>query len=163
MRKSRKTAILPLYVNRSSGDQEWAYKAAEQPTIALALKQLEAQLDGEKSKLRQAIDFFDLSPSDNDMTNRSSISSFWFRVQDAGKDLGVTNDLMVYKFLQHVPNGNKVYEKLTETIKTNMTEQDMTAVFDEVQNKVSSYSSNIKVKEEVFVANGERQYSQNDS
>ena len=68
-------------------------------------------------KLRQAIDFFDISPSDNDMTNRSSISSFWFRVQDAGKDLGVTNDLMVYKFLQHVPNGNKVYEKLTETIK----------------------------------------------
>ena len=62
---------------------------------------------------------------------------------------------MVYKFLQHVPNGNKVYEKLTETIKTNITEQDMTAVFDEVQNKVSSYSSNIKVKEEVFVANGE--------
>ena len=61
---------------------------------------------------------------------------------------------MVYKFLQHVPNGNKVYEKLTETIKTNMTEQDMTAVFDEVQNKVSSYSSNIMVKEKVFVANG---------
>ena len=80
------------------------------------------------------------------MTNRSSISSFCFRVQDAGKDLGVTNDLMVYKFLQHVPKGNKVYEKLTETIKTNMTEQDITAVFDKVQNKVLSYSSNIKVQ-----------------
>ena len=28
------------------------------------------------------------------MTNRSAISSFWFKVQDAGKDLGVTNDLI---------------------------------------------------------------------
>ena len=54
LEEKQKTAILPLYVNRSSGDQQWAYKAAEQPTIALALTQLEAQLDGEKSKLRQS-------------------------------------------------------------------------------------------------------------
>ena len=144
---------MPLYINRSSGDKQWAYRAAEQPTIALALKQLETQLDGEKSRLTQSIEFFCISPSDSDMTNRSAISSFWFKVQDAGKDLGVTNDLIVYKFLQHVPNGNKVYEKLKETINPSMTEQDMTAVFDKAQNEASNFhvrdpeESNCKVEE----------------
>ena len=88
------------------------------------------------------------------MTNTSTISSFWFKVQDAGKELGVTNDLVAYKFLQHVPNGSKVYEKLKETIKTSMMEQDMTVALNEAQNKVSNYSGNIKFKEEVFVVIG---------
>ena len=80
LEEKQKVAILPLYINRSSGDKDWAYRAEEQPTIALALKQLETQLDEEKSKLTQAIDFFSISPSDSDMTNRSAVSSFWFKV-----------------------------------------------------------------------------------
>ena len=46
LEEKQKVAILPLYINRSSWDKEWAYRTAEQPTIALALKQLETQLDG---------------------------------------------------------------------------------------------------------------------
>ena len=108
---------------------------------------------GEKSKLTQAIDFFSTSSSDNDMTNRSAVSFFCFKVQDAGKDLGVTNDPIAYKFLQHMPNGNKVHEKLKETIKPSMTKQYMTAVFEKAQNKTSNFhgrdpkESNCKVEE----------------
>ena len=61
--------------------------------------------------------------------------------------------LVVYKFLQRVPNRNKVYEKLKETINPSMTEQDMTAVFDKAQNKTSNFhvrdpeESNCKAEE----------------
>ena len=41
LEEAQKIAILPLYVNRSSGDQQWAYKAAEKATIKEALEQLE--------------------------------------------------------------------------------------------------------------------------
>jgi len=149
----QKVAILPLYVNRSSGDQQWAYKAAEKANIKEALDQLEVYLDGAKSTLNAAVEFFNLAPLDKNMTERSAISSYWFNVLDSGAAAGVAKDLIIYKFLQYAPHGNKIFEKMKDTIKPNISDDNMTKVFDEILKKLSEKGSleTIKIKEEVFV------------
>jgi hypothetical protein len=157
LQEAQRVAILPLYVNRSSGDQQWAYKAAEKTTIKAALEQLELNLDGAKSKLNAAVEFFNLAPLDKNMTERSAISSFWFNVLDSGTAAGVAKDLIIYKFLQYAPQGNKIFEKMKETIKADISDADMGKVFDEIVKKLSEkgnhLTDNAKIKEEVFVAN----------
>ena len=106
---------------RSLADQQWAYKAAEKTTIKEALEQLELNLDGSKSKLNAAVEFFKLAPLDKNMTERSAISSFWFNVLDSGTAAEVAKDLIVYKFLQYAPHGNKIFEKMKATITATIT------------------------------------------
>ena len=154
LEEKQKVVILPIYVTRSHGDQNWAHKAAEKNTIKEALDYLQLHLDGETSRLIKANEFFDLKPRDKEEPmNRAEISSFWFKVLDIGTNAEIGNDLMVLKFLQFVPHGHKVYEKLKENIKSDMSDENVTKVFDEIQKRISTVTHQQVVvkKESVFV------------
>ena len=157
LKESQTIAILLLYVNRSLGDQQWAYKAAENTTIKEALEQLEFNLDGAKSKPNAAVEFFKRAPLDKNMTERSAISSFWFNILDSGTTAEVAKNLIIYKFLQYAPHGNKIFEKIKAKITATISDADMTKIFDEIVKKLSEkgnhLTDNVKIKEEVFVTN----------
>ena len=156
LKEEKNIAILPIYMSRSNGDQQWAYKAAEKDTIKDALKELELHLDGEKTALVAANEFFVLCPTEEKPISRAAVSSFWFRVRDMGGVAEMSIDMMILKFLNFVPQRSKFFEKMKDSIKADMSEADMTKIYEEVQRRVDQGAGKEKEdvkKEEVFVNN----------
>ena len=160
--KEQKLSILPLYVNRSAGDQAWAYEAAKKETIEEALTELQARIDGKESLLVSSQKFFELSLPEADKSNRSAVSSFWFKVVESGEAAGVPINLILCKFLQNVAHGNKVFVKNKSKIVPEMTSTDANTIFEEIQEKLLEkpvYSPKVKV-EEVFHSSDVQSVSQ---
>ena len=157
--KEQKLSILPLYVSRSAGDQAWAYEAAKQETIEEALKELEARIDGKESILVTSQKFFELSLPEVKKSNRSAISSFWFKVVEIGEAADIPRHLIMCKFLQNVAHGSKVFAKNKSKIVATITNEDMNTMFEEVQERLHEKSvSNQTIKvEEVFHSSDEIQ------
>ena len=157
LQNEQKIAILPIYVSRSTGDQNWAHKAAECNSVKDALDYLELHLDGEKSMMLKVNEFFDLRPCNmSEPLSRGDISAFWFKVLDAGENAKMSKDHMVMKFLHFAPQGRKVFERMKDTIKSDMGDEDLTKVIGEVQKRFTSEKgsrqSEVVVKtESVFV------------
>ena len=108
--ESQRISILPVYVCRSSGEQSWAYEATKCGTLAESLDFLEKFIDGPKSNLTKASEFFQVKLKDTEKLTRSDLSVFWFDVHEKGNAIAATSDLIIYKFLQQVPFGNKVFK-----------------------------------------------------
>ena len=160
--KEQQLSLLPLYVSRSNGDQQWAYEAAKQENIEDALKELQKRLDGETSLLITSQHFFELSLSESDKSNRASISSFWIKILELGEEAGISKDLMICKFLQNVEHGKKVFDSFKTTIIPTMSNQAMTAVYEEVQKRILNKSDKTQIKkEDVFVVAEDKEHMTN--
>ena len=160
--KEQKLSILPLYVNRSAGDQAWAYEAAKKETIEEALAELQARIDGTETIMVTSQKFFELSLPDADKSNRSAVSSFYFKVVESGEAAGVPKNLIVCKFLQNVAHGSKVFVKNKSKIVPEITNEDVNNIFEEVQEKLLEKpvaSPKVKV-EEVFHSSDVQSVSQ---
>ena len=88
-------------VQRSSADMKWALEAAKKPTLKGALDEREARIDGKKSRLVTVADFFALKPA-AEISSDQELSAFFFEAMDMGKSAGISADLIMCKFLQHV-------------------------------------------------------------
>ena len=111
--EKQKVALLPIYVNRNFGDQSWAYQTTEFQSLDESLDFLERNIDGSKSNLVKVTGFFNIQLDVNPQAlTRSDLSIYWFKVIDSGREAGLSPDLIIYKFLQNIPHGHKIFEKL---------------------------------------------------
>ena len=116
LNENQKIAILPVYVCRSSGEQSWAHEATKCKSLTDSLDFLERFIDGPKSNLIKASEFFDVKLENANEISRSDLSVFWFDVLDKGNAAAASTDLIIYKFLQQLPCGVKLFDKCKETI-----------------------------------------------
>ena len=71
-------------------------------TLEEAFDELEKRLDGSKDKLTAVTDFYRLEPERQPLS-ADGLSVFFFKVMDAGKTAGLTNDHIAFKFLEYAP------------------------------------------------------------
>ena len=137
---------------------KWALEASKKTTLKGALDELEARIDGKKSRLVTVADFFALKPA-AEISSDQELSAFFFEAMDMGKSAGISADLIMCKVLQHVPKAAKVFEDNKDTIVANMTEAVMFEIFELVRQKLSrnnvpSPNASVDIKHEVFYGSG---------
>lgn len=130
-----RTGYLPVVVDRSLAEQQWAVIAAKQETLGAALDELELRLDGKQPRFIAMANFFDLMP--NNTSDATHLSEYFFGAIEAGKAAGVSTDITASKFLQYAPQGRKVFEENEKLIKPGMTEVDLITLYDAVIDKMS--------------------------
>ena len=86
----QKKALLPIYVSRSTGEQDLAHIAASKPDIKGAFNELEELIEGVPCRFAAAADFFSLLPADATL---SSSKSFFFTPQKKATQAGVPTDI----------------------------------------------------------------------
>jgi len=154
-------AYIPFAVQRSSADTKWALEAIKKTTLRQALDELEARIDGKKTRLVAASEFFNLKPA-SEISKDSELSAFFFDVLEKGAAATVPHDLVMLKFIQFVPQASKLFDGCEADIKPDMTEASMVAIFDKVRKKLSknnvpeSAASHVQVKQEVFYSGEDR-------
>ena len=67
--KEEKIAILPIYVNRTKGENEIAHLATKEAEVKDALDLIEKLIDGMTSIVKLTNSFFDVSAKDKDITS----------------------------------------------------------------------------------------------
>ena len=154
-------AYIPFAVQRSSADTKWALEASKKTTLKGALDELEARIDGKKSRLVAASEFFNLKPA-RKITKDSELSEFFFDVLEKGAAAAVPHDLVMLKFMECVPRAAKMFDECEADIKADMTEPNMVTIFDKVRKTLSknnvpdSAAHHVQVKQEVFYSGEER-------
>lgn len=138
-----RTGYLPLVVDRSLAEQQWAAIAAKQETLEAALDELELRLDGKKPRFIAMADFFDLTPN-NDL-DAAHVSEYFFATIEAGQAAGVSSDITASKFLQFAPQGCKVFEENDKLIKPGMTEGDLVTLYDAVIDKMGKKGKRLDI------------------
>ena len=116
----------------------------------------EKRLDGHgsKDKLTAVTEFYRLEPERQPLS-ADGLSVFFFKVMDAGKTAGLTNDHIAFKFLEYAPGGKKVYRDLNATIKADMKRDALLTLYDHAKEHAPT-TRELKVKEEpVFVVQEE--------
>lgn len=153
-------AYIPFAVQRSTADTKWALEAIKKNTLREALDELEARIDGKKTRLVAASEFFNLKPA-SEITMDSELSALFFDVLEKGAAAAVPHDLVMLKFIQFVPQASKLFDGCEADIKADMTETKMVAIFDKVRKKLSknnvpeAAASHVQVKQEVFYSGEE--------
>ena len=154
MNDKERRRSLPRGVQRTLADMQWALEAAKCSTLEEALDELEKRLDGSKDKLTAVTDFYRLEPERQPLS-ADGLSVFFFKVMDAGKTAGLTNDHIAFKFLEYAPGGKKVYRDLNATIKADMKRDALLTLYDHAKEHAPT-TREMKVKEEpVFVVQEE--------
>jgi len=136
---AQKLEVLPLYVNRSKEEQDIAYEAIKQETVALALTYLEEFIDGTLSKYDSAQIFFTAKccskPSLVEQTR------FYFQLRRLGEEAGMPEEVIMTKFLTEIPAGKKLYKEKSDQLVEKMTAAASTKLFKEMKPKLEASST----------------------
>ena len=138
LKETERIQLLPMAVDRSPAEQAWAVVATSKTTLEEALNELEARIDVQKSRLRAVTDFYKLAPLNKII--EANLSGFFFDVFQASKTAGLTYDHAAFKLLQHIPECSKLCND--SIIKSDMSEEQLFALFDKVRAKLTEGSSN---------------------
>lgn len=144
--------MIPAYVHRSEGEVLLAEAAIGEDTLIKALNELEDLIDGVVGKVARVNEFWALKPISKSYTD---LVGYFFLLQNEAALAEISNDMLLMKYLHAVPDGDKIYESSKESIKADMSEDDVKAIFKivkhklETTNKVSHCSrDNVLVKTE---------------
>lgn len=129
--KEEKIALLPIYVNRTKGENEIAHLATKEAEVKEALDLIETLIDGMTSIVKLTNSFFDVSAKDKDIT------SLFFELLAAGKACNVDNELIMIRFCGLVKNGEKFYDDNKASIKAAMTDATMMKLFQAAKAKIA--------------------------
>lgn len=150
--KAQQIGHLPIAVDRSLADQKWASEAAKKETLKEALDELQLRLDGKKTRIQAMSEFFKLQAVGS--LSPANMSDFFFKVLEAGKAAALSNDVIAIKFLEHMPGGTKMFTDKEAEIKSDMTENNLIALFDYVKEKISKRAKKpaVEIETSAFMA-----------
>ena len=151
LKKEEKIALLPVYVNRTKGENEIAHLAAQETEVKAALDKIETLIDGTISLVKLMNSFFEVTGNDKDIT------SLFFELQAAGKACKVDNSLIMIRFCGLVNNGERFYEDNKAKIVPEMTDTTMLELFQGAKAKLKTPTQvNVKAeKDYVWTASEE--------
>lgn len=146
-------AYLPLYVGRDEGEQAIAESAGDKTTLAEALDELQALIDGPPSRVELLNAALDMKPTRLDY---GGMTSYFFRMLKEAKRAKITYDIILLRFLKHVRNGSKFYNDKEDDFKVDMTEAKCLALFKELQAKLKmgTAAEGVKIKNEQDTESG---------
>ena len=126
--------MIPAYVHRNNGVVSIAEAACEKDSLVNALKELESLIDGDPSRITRVNEFWPLKP-----TSKSNIDlvSYFFSLKNEAAFAGITNEMLVIKFLDAVPGGERIFESNKDKIKADMEISAVTEIFKAVQFKLA--------------------------
>ena len=148
-------ALLPSYVCRTKGDQILAEVAAKETTLTKALDQLQVLIDGETTEFTWMNKFCEASPID---TSISSQTAFFFELTQIAANAGFPPEKAVIRFLNVVPSGKNIYQKMKSEIKEGMADTSIFLLFKKMQPMLKekenqdTQESGIKNEMESFMA-----------
>lgn len=157
----QKTDSLPVYVCRNEGEVEIALLVVEEEpeNLDAALERLSELIDGRPSRVLSAKKFFEFSVT-------GELKTTFFILKKLGKEAGLSNDVVLLRFLGLIPSGVKFHEDNKAKIKAAMTDADLLEMFallqpqlDKAQNQTKQ-ETRINIKQEkddgfVFTADPE--------
>lgn len=151
-KESEKLGCLPIYIHRTAGESELAYQATEKDSIDLAFKFLEDIIDGPPCEYLEAADFFAKKPEGESM---DAIRSYFFELYEVSKRANITTDVFLKRFLSELPLGKQIYDANKDKIKVGLSNDEVTAVFQVVMEKLQKKMKRekVEIKEEPFVFN----------
>ena len=114
--KQRKT-IIPKYVHRNDEEVLIAEAVCKKETLVNALKELESRIDGDPSRMTRVNEFWALEPTS---TSYIGLASYFFMLKYEAAFAGITNEMLVIKFLNGVLAGEKIYKSNKAKIKADM-------------------------------------------
>ena len=130
--EEQKICLIPVYVNRSTGDNEIAHLCAKKTTIQEALDELETFIDGSPSRVTLFKNFCDIRCDKNDW------KSTFFQLQTEGRKAGVGNDLIFIRLLGFLPGGQKFLEANDDVLKPGVSDEDIMKLFGKLQKKLET-------------------------
>ena len=131
--ENQKKALLPIYVSRSTGEQELAHIAAKQTSLEAAFTELEALIEGTPCRMSAATEFFSMVPADTTMT---SLKAFFFHLKKVADKAEIPTDVFILKFLNNVPTGKKLFNTNKDIIKAGMSEEEIVTFYKAVLPKL---------------------------
>ena len=148
---AQKKDVLPLYVNRSTEEQDIAYEAIKLDTVELALTMLEEFIDGTPSPYVSTQMFFDAKcPAKPSLIEQTR---FFMQVRKLGTDAGFSEKIIMSKFLAEIPAGKKLYGDNKAKLIDELTAEESTTLFKKMKTKLEESSTEpavepVKVKQE---------------
>lgn len=130
---AQKRAYLPVYLNRSEGEKNIAFQAAEKATLDDAFKFLEELIDGSPCIITECEKFFSLKPSS---CSTDSIRSYFFQLNEQAKRAEIKADVFIKRFLTNIPGGKKLYKDKKDDITDEMTNAQVITFFKAVLEKL---------------------------
>jgi hypothetical protein len=104
LKPEQQLALLPNYIDRTSGDHEIAKLAALEDTLVKALNVIETLIDGKRTIYRSINEFCDMKSE-----GLKDWQSLYFQLKKIGKESGLSNSLVFIRFLGLVPRGKKFF------------------------------------------------------
>ena len=104
LKPAQQLALLPNYIDRTSGDHEIAKLAALESTLDKALNVIETLIDGERTIYKSINEFCDMKSE-----GLKDWQSLYFRLKKIGKESGLSNNIVFIRFLGLVPCGRKFF------------------------------------------------------
>lgn len=145
--------ILPQYAGRDVGTKEYAYIACEDPekkkTLAAALIELANFVEGKQTRLAKSSKFFNVTLED---TTVEAQTKFFFELVNSGNEATIPSDVIILKFLQAIPGGNKFFDKSKDEVVPGLDKRAMITLFQKWTIRESHDAVQSKfIKEETFV------------
>ena len=131
--EDQKIALIPVYVSRNAGETDIAHICAQKKPLKAALDELELLIDGAPSRMIMLNRFWELKPASRDF---NGLTSFFFTLQAGAKGARVPNDVMLLRYLNFVPNGEKFFAQNEDTITEDISDEDSLTVFKKIQTKL---------------------------
>lgn len=132
---AQKLALLPAYVHRTEAECIIAERCSKEETPAAAIKELELLIDGAPNIVSRVNGFWGLKPA---TTAYPDLIGFYFVLRSEAIMAGVTKDMVLIKFLNHIPGGEKIQNINKDKFKPDMTDEEMETIFKVAQTKLMS-------------------------
>ena len=126
---AQKKAMIPAYVHRNDGEVLIAEAASAKDSLVNALNELEILIDGDPGVITKINDFWALKAASR---SYNDIVSYFFLLKNEAEFAGVSKDMMLIKFFNTMPGGEKIYESQKTVIKKLERERGNVASFAEV-------------------------------
>lgn len=146
---AQRLEVLPSYVNRYPGETELAKIAAKKGNVAAAFKELAKLIDGKTDEISDFKEFIDCRLGCSEIVAQKA---FLFDLHKKGVEAGVPTDMICKKFFAEIPGGSKLYDAHKDKVKAEMTEADLVALLQAVQEKMRRTGPTPAIKEEVFIS-----------
>lgn len=134
LKDAEKRSCLPLYVCRTQGEKNLAHAAAAKETLDAAFKYLEELIDGAPCQYAESVKFFELSLGGS--ATMDSIRSYYFELHEISVRAGMPTNAFAMRFLSNIPGGKKFYDSFKDSIKLNMTSDEVTKLFKDMLPKL---------------------------
>lgn len=130
---AQQLALLPAYVHRTEAEIIIAEQCSKKETPAAAIIELELLIDGAPNIVSRVNEFWGLKPVS---TSYSSLIGFYFVLKSEATMAGVSNDMVLIKYLHHIPGGEKIQATHQAKFKSTMTATEMETIFKIAQTKL---------------------------